>query len=113
PPRQFPRSAEQTCRGGSSDPPAQGGLKTALDTYAVAQVKLVSDPSAEFNRALNELDADLKRLETEYNMYFSGRLRRPPWETRSRVETTVKRLDRTSTSINNYGVRFRFTTLQT
>jgi len=79
----------------------------------VAQFKLVSDPSAEFNRELTALEADLKRLETEYNMYFSGRLRRPPWETRSRVETTVKRLDRTSTSINNYGVRFRFTTLQT
>ena len=79
----------------------------------MAQFKLVSDPSAEFNRELTALEADLKRLETEYNMYFSGRLRRPPWETRSRVETTVKRLDRTSTSINNYGVRFRFTTLQT
>jgi len=79
----------------------------------VAQSLPVSDPSAEFNRELTALEADLKRLETEYNMYFSGRLRRPPWETRSRVEGTVKRLDRTSTSINNYGVRFRFTTLQT
>ena len=79
----------------------------------MAQSLPVSDPSAEFNRELTALEADLKRLETEYNMYFSGRLRRPPWETRSRVEGTVKRLDRTSTSINNYGVRFRFTTLQT
>ena len=44
-------------------------------------------------------------------MFFAGRLKRPPWETRARVEATVKRLDRTP--INNYGVRFRFTTLQT
>jgi hypothetical protein len=44
-------------------------------------------------------------------MYFAGRLRRPPWETRARVEATVKRLDRTP--ISNYGVRFRFTSLQT
>ena len=79
----------------------------------MAQSLPVSDPTAEFNRELTALEGDLKRLESEYNMYFSGRLRRPPWETRSRVETTVKRLDRTSTSINNYGVRFRFTTLQT
>jgi hypothetical protein len=71
----------------------------------------VSDPTAEFNRELTALESDLKRLETEYNMYFAGRLKRPPWETRSRVEATVKRLDRTH--INNYGVRFRFTTLQT
>jgi hypothetical protein len=77
----------------------------------VAQSRLVSDPTAEINRELTALETDLKRLETEYNMYFSGRLKRPPWETRARVEATVKRLDRTS--INNYGVRFRFTTLQT
>ena len=77
----------------------------------MAQFRLVSDPTAEFNRELTALEADLKRLEAEYNMYFAGRLKRPPWETRARVEATVKRLDRTS--INNYGVRFRFTSLQT
>jgi len=77
----------------------------------VSQSLPVSDPTAEFNRELTALEADLKRLESEYNMYFAGRLKRPPWETRARVEATVKRLDRTS--INNYGVRFRFTTLQT
>ena len=43
-------------------------------------------------------------------MFFAGRLPRPPWETRGRVEAMVKRLDRTH--INNYGGRFRFTTLQ-
>ena len=43
-------------------------------------------------------------------MYFSGRLPRPPWETRSRVEASVKRLDRSY--IQNYGDRFRFSTLQ-
>jgi hypothetical protein len=71
----------------------------------------VSDSTAEINRELTALEGELKRLETEYNMYFAGRLKRPPWETRARVEATVKRLDRTS--ISNYGVRFRFTTLQT
>jgi hypothetical protein len=71
----------------------------------------VSDPTAEINRELTALEGELKRLETEYTMYFAGRLKRPPWETRARVEATVKRLDRTS--ISNYGVRFRFTTIQT
>ena len=71
----------------------------------------MSDPTAEFNRELTALEGDLKRLESEYNMYFAGRLKRPPWETRARVEATVKRLDRTA--VNNYGVKFRFTTLQT
>ena len=71
----------------------------------------MSDTTADINRELTALEGELKRLETEYNMYFAGRLKRPPWETRARVESTVKRLDRTS--ISNYGVRFRFTTLQT
>ena len=56
------------------------------------------------------LEGDLRKLEGEYNMYFSGRLPRPPWETRGRVEATIKRLDRGI--IQNYGDRFRFTTLQ-
>ena len=65
----------------------------------------------DLQKDLSDLTADLKRLEAEYNMFFAGRLKRPPWETRARVEATIKRLDRTP--ISNYGVRFRFTTLQT
>jgi hypothetical protein len=69
----------------------------------------VAEPS-EITRELQILESDLRKLEGEYNMYFSGRLPRPPWETRSRVEALVKRLDRGY--IQNYGDRFRFTTLQ-
>ena len=61
-------------------------------------------------RDLLRLAAELRQLEAEYNMFFSGRLPRPPWETRSRVEALVKRYDRAY--IQNYGDRFRFTTLQ-
>jgi hypothetical protein len=71
----------------------------------------VGDQNADFTRELTVLEGELKKLETEYNMYFSGRLARPPWETRSRVDGMVRRLDRTP--ITNYGLRFRFTTLQT
>ena len=71
----------------------------------------MAESPVEINNELTALEADLKRLEAEYNMYFSGRLPRPPWETRARVDATVKRLDRTH--ISNYGIRFRFTTIQT
>ena len=37
-------------------------------------------------RELELLEAELKRLEAEYNMFFAGRLPRPPWETRGRVD---------------------------
>ena len=66
--------------------------------------------SPEIQRELALLEAELKRLEAEYNMFFAGRLPRPPWETRSRVQAIVKRIDRTP--INNYGDKFRFGTLQ-
>jgi hypothetical protein len=62
------------------------------------------------DKDLKRLELELKQLEAEYNMFFAGRLPRPPWETRSRVEALVKQYDRTY--IPNYGDRFRFTTLR-
>ncbi|MGE3402489.1 MAG: MXAN_5187 C-terminal domain-containing protein [Vicinamibacterales bacterium] len=70
----------------------------------------MAEASTDIDRELMALEAELKRLEAEYNMFFAGRLPRPPWETRSRVEAMVKRIDRTH--IGNYGERFRFSTLQ-
>lgn len=64
----------------------------------------------ELDRELRVLEVELKKLEAEYNMYFAGRLPRPPWEQRARVDAHVKRIDRLH--IPNYGDRFRFETLQ-
>jgi len=66
--------------------------------------------ATDVDRDLALLEAELKRLEAEYNMFFAGRLPRPPWETRARVIAFVKRIDRMP--INNYGDKFRFNTLQ-
>ena len=68
----------------------------------------MSDP--DIQKDLNQLAADLKQLEAEYNMFFAGRLPRPPWETRKRVEAMLKRWDRRR--IETSGDRFRFQTLQ-
>jgi hypothetical protein len=59
---------------------------------------------------LQQLTSDLKRLEAEYNMFFAGRLPRPPWETRGRVDAIFKRWDRRR--IDASVDRFRFQTLQ-
>ena len=67
-------------------------------------------PPSNIERDLQRLESDLKQLEAEYNMFFSGRLPKPPWDTRSRVEAEVKKMDRGH--ITNTGDRFRFTTLQ-
>jgi hypothetical protein len=65
---------------------------------------------SDIQRDLEVLAADLKRLEAEYNMFFAGRLPRPPWVTRGRVEAMIKRYDRRH--IQTTGDRFRFETLQ-
>ena len=65
---------------------------------------------SEVERDLQKLETGLKNLEAQYNMFFSGRLPKPPWETRTAVEAIVKRFDRAF--IQNYGDRFRFLTLQ-
>jgi hypothetical protein len=67
-------------------------------------------PPSTIDRDLMRLEAELKQLEAEYNMFFAGRLAKPPWETRTRVEGMVKQIDRGY--IPNTGDRFRFTTLQ-
>jgi hypothetical protein len=73
-------------------------------------VGLVSEIE-DIQRDLQLLEAELKRLEAEYNMFFAGRLPRPPVETRGRVEALIKRWDRGH--IQGSAERFRFNGLQT
>ncbi len=68
------------------------------------------DDAADLDRELKILEGELRQLEVEYNMYFAGRLPRPPVDTRTRVTGLVRRLDRQH--IANYAERFRFATLQ-
>ena len=68
------------------------------------------DPT-NLQKDLLELTADLKRLEAEYNMYFSGRLPRPPWETRGRVQALLKRWDRAYME-GSTADRFQFEAIQ-
>jgi hypothetical protein len=65
---------------------------------------------SEFEQEMAKLEAEIKRLEIEYNLFFAGRLPRLPWETRARVDALVKRYDRMN--IRNTAERFRFSTLQ-
>ena len=64
----------------------------------------------EIQKDLQTLAAGLKQLEAEYNMFFSGRLPRPPWETRNRVTALVRKWDRGY--IQSAMDRFQFETLQ-
>ncbi|HEY2433305.1 MAG TPA: hypothetical protein VGI12_11590 [Vicinamibacterales bacterium] len=64
----------------------------------------------EVQKDLQLLAAGLKQLEAEYNMFFAGRLARPPLETRNRIQALVKKWDRGH--IQTAADRFQFDTLQ-
>ena len=78
---------------------------------ACVRIFCVADTPDSVEHEIDMLEAGMRRLEAEYNMYFAGRLPRPPLETRAQVAAIIRRID--NTHIANYGVRFRFTTLQT
>ena len=65
----------------------------------------------DIQRDLQTLAAGLKQLEAEYNMFFAGRLPRPPRETRDRIAALFKRWD--GGYIQGSAERFRFEALQT
>jgi hypothetical protein len=69
----------------------------------------VPEPT-DLERDLRQLEVSLRKLETEYNMYFAGTLPRPPVEARARVEKLFRRYDRAY--IQSYADRFRLGTLQ-
>lgn len=60
---------------------------------------------------LTRLEEDIRRLKIEFDIFFNGASKRPPYDTKGRVETIMKRLgdDRTL----SYAQRFRYTTLTT
>ena len=67
-------------------------------------------PKSEFEREMAYLESEIRRLEAEFNMFFAGRLPRPPWETRAKVDALVKKHDRSA--IRNTADRFRFESMQ-
>jgi hypothetical protein len=71
----------------------------------------MAPPKSDWDKQMHHLDAEIRRLEAEYNMYFAGRLPRPPFETKNRVLALVKKHD--NSFIRNTADRFRFETLQT
>ncbi|MCM3905060.1 MAG: hypothetical protein ND866_25465 [Pyrinomonadaceae bacterium] len=58
---------------------------------------------------LTRLEEDIRRLKIEFDVYFNGAAKRPPYDTKGRVETHMKRLgdDRTL----SFAQRYRFNSL--
>ena len=58
---------------------------------------------------LTRLEDDIRRLRVEFDIFFNGGAKRPPYDTKGRVETLLKRLadDRSLT----YAQRYRYNSL--
>ena len=70
----------------------------------------MAPPKSDWDQQMMQLETEIRRLEAEFNMFFAGRLPRPPAETRARVAALVKKHDQSF--IRNTADRFRFESLQ-
>ncbi|HVF43184.1 MAG TPA: MXAN_5187 C-terminal domain-containing protein [Pyrinomonadaceae bacterium] len=61
-----------------------------------------AQPTAE--EQLARLEDDVRRLKVEFDIYFNGAAKRPPYDTKGRVDTVIKRLadDRTLSFAQRY-----------
>lgn len=66
-----------------------------------------SQPSPD--EQLSRLEEDIRKLRVEFDIFFNGASKRPPYDTKGRVETLLKRLgdDRTLT----FAQRYRYNSL--
>lgn len=58
---------------------------------------------------LQRLEDDIRRLKIEFDIYFNGGTKRPPYDTKNRVETLVKRLG--DERALNFAQRYRYNSL--
>jgi hypothetical protein len=67
------------------------------------------DEKPTIEEQLARLEEDIRRLKIEFDVYFNGASRLPPYDTKNRVEAHIKRLgdDRTL----NYAQRFHYNSL--
>lgn len=71
---------------------------------ARAKAKLAFDVEHSIEDQLARLEDDIRRLKIEFEIFFNGCSRKPPYDTKGRVDTMMKRLgdDRTLTFAQRY-----------
>jgi len=89
--------------------PANNRLSRAKLQVQAKNRYAVGDNQPTPDEQLSRLEEDIRRLRIEFDIFFNGASKRPPYDTKGRVETIMKRLgdDRSLT----YAQRFRFNSL--
>ena len=70
---------------------------------------IVHEQPMSIDDMLVRLEDDVRKLKVEFDVYFNGAAKRPPYDTKGRVETLIKRLadERTFT----YAQRYRYNSI--
>ena len=65
---------------------------------------VLRDQQPTVEEQLARLEEDIRRLKVEFDIYFNGAAKRPPYDTKGRVDTLIKRLadERTLTFAQRY-----------
>jgi hypothetical protein len=73
------------------------------------QLNSKSDESVAIDQQLSRLEDDIRKLKIDFDIYFNGTSKRPPLESRARLESFIKRVadNRNLT----YAQRYYFNTL--
>jgi hypothetical protein len=74
-------------RGGGGGSANNNGIGGAARRRNAAQELQIS-----IDDQLSRLEEDIRRLKIEFDIYFNGAAKRPPYDTKSRVETIIKRI---------------------
>jgi hypothetical protein len=87
----------------------QGNKFTRQATERKKRSTIMRDEQPTVDEQLARLEEDIRRLKVEFDIFFNGAAKRPPYDTKGRVETLIKRLadDRTLT----FAQRYRYNSL--
>ena len=84
-------------------------LRSKLQVQAKGKFGAANDNQPTPDDQLTRLEDDIRKLRIEFDIFFNGASKRPPYDTKGRVETILKRLgdDRTLT----FAQRYRYNSL--
>ena len=107
--RRFDVPHQQTSLGDNLKVAIQNNKLLRSKIQLRAKNKAVGESQATPDEQLTRLEDDIRRLKVEFDVYFNGASKRPPYDTKGRVETLLKRLadDRSLT----FAQRYRYNTL--
>ena len=74
------------------------------ETASHSKKVILRDQQPTVEEQLARLEEDIRRLKVEFDIYFNGAAKRPPYDTKGRVDTLIKRLadDRTLSFAQRY-----------